>query len=125
MTDPFLHNCHCGQWGSFGYTRTTVEAAQWYCREHRPDWTANNEYARAPRSTPARFIAQCALGDHELDTRTPGVYQWTSGWVMQRAGGGGHAITLPKRANSWACRTCVERAVKGHGERSLFDPPES
>jgi hypothetical protein len=28
---PFLHNCHCGEWGAFGY------GDQWYCARHRPD----------------------------------------------------------------------------------------
>jgi hypothetical protein len=63
---------------------------------------------------PERFKRQCALGDHEIDIRGVGVYQWTAGWVMQREGGGGHGVSLPQRADKWACRYHVEREVKGH-----------
>jgi hypothetical protein len=63
---------------------------------------------------PTRFRSVCEFCNNELDTRTEGVHQWTAGWVMVRAGGGGHGISLPERANRWAHRYCVERATSGH-----------
>jgi len=36
--EPFLHYCHCGKWGSFGY-RVNLrkdQLGQWYCLDHRP-----------------------------------------------------------------------------------------
>jgi hypothetical protein len=45
--------------------------------------------------------------------RDSGVYQHTSGWVMNRAGGGGHGVSLPERANRWAHGLCVQRAIRG------------
>jgi hypothetical protein len=29
--EPFVHYCHCGKWGSFGYPD-----GKWYCGKHRP-----------------------------------------------------------------------------------------
>lgn len=63
--------------------------------------------------TPEQYRAPCAFCDQELDSRDPGVYQFTSGWVMNRSGGGGHSVALPERSNRWACRHCVEAAAKG------------
>ncbi len=72
-------------------------------------------------ATPARYCANCEFCGHELDVRAAGSHQWTSGWVMVREGGGGHGISLPKRENRWAHKTCVERAVKGHiGQQALL-----
>lgn len=36
--EPFIHNCACGQWGSFGYgvNLRAGKEGKWYCREHRP-----------------------------------------------------------------------------------------
>jgi hypothetical protein len=68
---------------------------------------------------PERFVKQCEIGNHELDIRSPGIHQWTSGWVMQRTGGGGHGVSLPQRADRWACRYCVERITKGY-QRDMF-----
>jgi hypothetical protein len=62
---------------------------------------------------PAHRRTACTLCQRDLDTGEPGVYQWTSGWVMRREGGGGHGVSLPERANKWAHRSCVERAVRG------------
>jgi len=39
--------------------------------------------------------------------------------VMQRTGGGGHGVSLPQRADRWACRYCVERITKGY-QRDMF-----
>ena len=74
-------------------------------------------------STPERFSARCHYCGLEMDTRDLGIYQWTAGWVLQRAGGGGHGISLPQRENRWAHGICVERAVKGtlaQGEMHLW-----
>ena len=33
----FMHYCHCGKWGSFGYGVDLLHGkiGTWYCREHR------------------------------------------------------------------------------------------
>lgn len=38
MAEPFLHNCHCGKWGAFGYGVQLLKdkKGQWFCAEHRP-----------------------------------------------------------------------------------------
>lgn len=57
---------------------------------------------------PERFRAQCELCNRQLDTRKEGTHQWTSGWVMVRAGGGGHGISRPERdPKRWACDWCI------------------
>ena len=66
---------------------------------------------------PGRFRAECEFCHLELDTRQDGTHQWTAGWVMQRAGGGGHGVSLPQRAQRWAHRLCVEREVRGHTQQ--------
>lgn len=122
MTDP--HLCHCGAWGAFGYTRTTVDQAKWFCGAHRPKWTPNAPTIPGDRPIPGRRRALCAFCNGELDSMGVGVYRWTAGWVQQRAGGGGNAVSLPRREPHWAHRICVERAsAPGHHERTLFEPP--
>jgi len=66
-----------------------------------------------PTHIPSRFLMACELCGRALDTRAHGVHQWTAGWVMNRAGGGGHAVAVPQRENRWAHRYCVERKAKG------------
>ena len=62
---------------------------------------------------PDRYRKACEFCNEAVDAREEGVHQWTSGWVMQRGGGGGHGISLPERADRWAHRYCVEREIKG------------
>lgn len=62
---------------------------------------------------PDRHRASCEFCGHELDVRDRGVYQFTSGWVMNRTGGGGHGVSLAERANRWAHGLCVERVTNG------------
>lgn len=70
---------------------------------------------------PDRYRAVCEFCKVELDVRDHGVFQRTSGWVMNRAGGGGHGVSLPERENRWAHRYCVESASKGlQGQSSMF-----
>ena len=70
---------------------------------------------------PSRYRGTCEFCNQPLDTRTEGVHQWTSGWVMVREGGGGHGISLPERANRWCHRYCLERVIKGWDKQeSLF-----
>jgi len=70
---------------------------------------------------PANRHALCDLCGRDLDVDTPGVHQWTSGWVMRRDGGGGHGISLPERAPRWAHHACVDRAIRGTlTQSSLF-----
>ena len=70
---------------------------------------------------PERFLRKCELCGHDLDTSKEGVHQWTSGWVRQRSGGGGHGISLAKREDRWAHHYCVERIASGYaGQNELF-----
>jgi hypothetical protein len=62
---------------------------------------------------PAKYRATCEFCGHDVDVRDLGVYQRTSGWVMNRAGGGGHGVSLPEREPRWAHGLCVERKTKG------------
>lgn len=62
---------------------------------------------------PDQYRVACDFCGKDLDVRDRGVYQRTSGWVMNRAGGGGHGVSLPERALRWAHGLCVERAVRG------------
>lgn len=62
---------------------------------------------------PDRHRAACAFCGQELDRTAPGVYQHTSGWVMNRDGGGGHGVSLPERESRWAHGLCIERLKKG------------
>lgn len=70
---------------------------------------------------PDRYRMRCEFCATDLDVRSNGVYQFTSGWVMNRDGGGGHGVSLPQRANRYAHRTCVEKAVRGMtNQASMF-----
>jgi len=70
---------------------------------------------------PAHRKAPCEFCQRELDVDTPGVYQWTCGWVMRRDDGGGHSISLPVRATRFACRPCIDQAIRGSlHQSSLF-----
>jgi hypothetical protein len=62
---------------------------------------------------PSAFCAKCEFCGNEIDTRAEGSHQYTSGWVKNRIGGGGHGISLAERKNRWACGYCVDRAAKG------------
>lgn len=86
-------------------------------------------YIDPRRAIPARFLVKCDFygkdpqcpGD--LDTRAEGVFQGIAfGYVMNRSGGGAHAVSLLVRKNdSWAHRHCVERATAGlGGQKTLF-----
>ena len=71
---------------------------------------------------PTRYCAPCHFCGRDVDVRDKGVYQRTSGWVMNRAGGGGHGISLPERAHLWAHGICVERVTNGTiATGSLFE----
>jgi hypothetical protein len=119
---PLLqHACHCGRWGGFGFGVRLRDgrAGTWFCAEHKAEGIVMED--RQLASIPARFRSVCAFCGHDLDTREPGVHQWTAGWVMNRSSGGGHGISLPQRENRWAHRQCVERAARGQTQqRSLF-----
>jgi hypothetical protein len=70
---------------------------------------------------PEKFRALCEFCQKELDIRDKGVFQHTSGWVMNRVGGGGHGVSLAARDNRWAHPLCVERMSKGtFGQRQMF-----
>lgn len=62
---------------------------------------------------PARFQADCHFCQQEIDIRREGVHQFVSGWVKNRAGGGGNAIAVPERLNRYACKLCIERLKHG------------
>ena len=67
---------------------------------------------------PPKYAAPCALCGKQLNVRAHGVHQWTSGWVMQRAGGGGHGISCAVRERRWAHSECVERAAAGKADQA-------
>jgi hypothetical protein len=126
---PFEHYCPvCKElgvkrWGPFGYGVQLLAGREgaWYCAEHRPANPPSFKPVKVTGMIPSRFKALCEFCKRELDTRMDGTHQWTSGWVMQRRGGGGHAISMPKRENRWAHRQCVEKASKGSlGQTSMF-----
>ena len=65
--------------------------------------------------------ARCRFCGDPLDTESPGVYQYTRGWVRIRKGGGGNAIRLPERFQMWACHGCIEGLTIGvHENPTLF-----
>jgi hypothetical protein len=71
---------------------------------------------------PARHRATCEFCGLDLDVRDHGVHQFTSGWVMNRAGGGGHGVSLPTRAQRWAHGRCIERQSDGtFAQPSIFE----
>jgi hypothetical protein len=112
---PLEHYCACGAWGAFGFGRGTRE---WYCAAHRPDWIPNTDREN-------RHRIRCAYCQKVIeDPAAASVHRWTSGWVMQRTGGGGHAISLPRRSPYWAHRHCVEREAKGNSNQGLLFEPE-
>lgn len=70
---------------------------------------------------PERHRAICEFCKRELDVRDRGVFRYTSGWVMNRQGGGAHGVSLPKRENRWAHQLCVERMSNGtFNQHGLF-----
>lgn len=73
------------------------------------------------QAIPAKYASACAFCGEILDVRDRGVYQRTSGWVMNRDGGGGHAVSLPEREPRWAHGICIERQRHGtFGQTPLF-----
>lgn len=64
---------------------------------------------------PDRYRVPCELCREPLDTRAFGVYRLTHGWVMQRAGGGGHGVSdaTYDKPPKWAHGRCVELKVAG------------
>ena len=110
-----VHYCYCGQWGAFGFGVSLLKGQDgtWLCSEHKEEGEGIKLKDDYLSHIPTRYRGVCDFCQHDLDTREPGVHQWTSGWVMNRTGGGGHGISLPIRENKWAHRWCVERAVKG------------
>jgi hypothetical protein len=71
------------------------------------------------------FYGICASCTGELNTEDRNVTRWTSGWVLQREGGGGHSQMLPQRANVYAHRYCVDEVTKGRaGQLDLLTMPK-
>lgn len=82
------------------------------------DWRdADSDYA-----IPARYRTKCERCQRLIDIRQDdgSVCQFTSGWVMQRSGGGGHGVMLPKREARWMHRDCVEKLAAGGEQQRLF-----
>ena len=121
----FLHYCHCGAWGSLGVGVRLLRGrlGTWYCAALIADAKPEEiDMSETPQTTmtmtiPTRFRAMCEFCGHELNTQTPGVHQFTSGWVMNRTGGGGHGISLAERSNRWAHRHCIEAATRGTAQQ--------
>ena len=71
---------------------------------------------------PARYRTKCEKCQRLIDIRRDDgtVCQYTSGWVMQRSGGGGHGVMLAKRDARWMHRKCVEELANGDQPSLLF-----
>lgn len=70
---------------------------------------------------PPKNAAACELCGNLLNVTKPGVHQWTSGWVKNRQGGGGHGISCAEREARWAHDECVrKRADRFENQGSLF-----
>ena len=70
---------------------------------------------------PGYARATCEFCHEPVNIRmtTGGVYQYTSGWVMLRGGGGGHGVSLPQRENRWAHAHCINLEIS-KGQRGLL-----
>ena len=62
---------------------------------------------------PERYKARCEFCGDDLNITDDGVHQFTSGWVKNRASGGGHGISLAKRELRWAHGYCIDKASRG------------
>ena len=64
----------------------------------------------------------CEFCKKPLRTDEMNIYQWTSGWVKQRSGGGGHGVSLPERSPRWAHSWCVDSRIRGfENQHTMFD----
>jgi len=73
-------------------------------------------------NVPTRFRGTCEFCNKALNTSERGVHQFVKGWVMNRAGGGGHGVSLPEREQRFACGYCVQRRSEGSfGQTSMFE----
>jgi len=120
----FVHYCPvCGAFGPYGvgYFPNKGELGKWFCREHRQIIQPTPQPAERPMQTPTRFVKPCEFCSKDLDTRESGVHQFTTGWVKQREGGGGHGISLAKREDRWAHGYCIDNETKGYtGQGNMF-----
>ena len=67
------------------------------------------------------YLVKCELCPREVDIRAAGTHQFVTGWAMNRAGGGAHAIALRKPERRWAHRECIEAEARGlRFQSSLF-----
>lgn len=55
----------------------------------------------------------CTFCGVHLDTRDPGVFQRTSGWVENRTAGGANTVALNTREPVWSCGDCINRLRRG------------
>jgi hypothetical protein len=119
------HRCHCGAPASWGFGFRAIDGLDgiWFCNAHKsqgrdiPVFTSDEILDHIPE----RFRAKCEFCPLPLDIREKGVHQRVSGWVMNREGGGGHGISLPERENRWAHHECIRDAIRGGGQKSLFE----
>jgi len=81
--------------------------------------TMTSEFAKR---VPSYRLGKCAICGKEIDIDAEGTHQRTSGWVMKRSGGGGHAVSVPERENKWAHPWCVDKETRGHlTQQKLFE----
>jgi hypothetical protein len=59
------------------------------------------------------MIRDCSLCGRPVRTDATGTYRKATGWVPQRAGGGGNQVALAVRHDEWAHGECVKREGRG------------
>lgn len=117
----FLHYCHCGKAAPFGFgiRLRTGDLGRWYCAEH-VDEGEKKENSMPPLdpAVPSRAQVLCeGRCGRMINIEADGVHQWTCGWVMRRAGGGGHGVSLAVRQQRFMCRMCLRDKVEGFTEQ--------
>jgi hypothetical protein len=65
--------------------------------------------ATPKRSVPPSRRTLCVNCQAEIDSASAGVYQWVSGWMKNRADGGGNAVALIERTKAWSCAACISK----------------
>lgn len=54
------------------------------------------------------MMMACQFCEDQVDPRDKNSYKQVIGWVVNRKGGGQHAVALPSEPIAWAHRDCVD-----------------